>query len=222
VVSELAEEDWATLILLILVGIGAIYIYFGKAIAIWWSQHWWMVVIGIIVIVIGGIVFYIKVWLPIVEEEEEELRREEELKKSIIRKRLLKERGDELESLNLTKEEKELLLKEWVEEAYKKEEILRYEPERKPIVERVPPLSQKQKEILIHKVGTRCCYPNCKETVTLTVHHIIPREKGGTNKESNLVVLCSHHHTLADRGAIPKERLRLYSVARMKKRKLGY
>ena len=83
----------------------------------------------------------------------------------------------------------------------------------------VPPLSQSQRESLIRKVGTRCCYPHCKETVALDVHHITPRSKGGTNRESNLVVLCPTHHTLSDRGAIPRARLKQYSVARMKKRK---
>lgn len=92
-------------------------------------------------------------------------------------------------------------------------------PKRRPKVEVTPPLSQSQRESLIRKVGTRCCYPHCKETVALDVHHITPRSKGGTNRESNLVVLCPTHHTLSDRGAIPRARLKQYSVARMKKRK---
>ena len=89
--------------------------------------------------------------------------------------------------------------------------------EKIPKVKKVPSLSQKKKEILIRKVGTTCCYPNCNETTTLDVHHIIPRHEGGTNEESNLVILCPTHHTKADRGAIPRERLKQYSVARMKK-----
>ena len=73
---------------------------------------------------------------------------------------------------------------------------------------------------IIHKVGNRCCYPNCDETDALDVHHIIPIEKGGTNKESNLIVLCPNHHRKADRGLISRERLKLYSVTKKKKGEL--
>lgn len=77
-------------------------------------------------------------------------------------------------------------------------------------------MSQREKESLINKVGTRCCYPNCSQSVGLEVHHIIPRSQGGTNKENNLIVLCPNHHHLADRGAIPRDRLKLYCVAKLK------
>lgn len=87
--------------------------------------------------------------------------------------------------------------------------------QKKPKVRR---LSQRKKERLISKVGTRCCYPRCKETITLDVHHIVPISEGGTNKENNLVVLCANHHRMARDGTIPRERLKLRSVARMKKR----
>jgi len=96
--------------------------------------------------------------------------------------------------------------------------------EEKPAVEKpsvkgkrpkVRPLSQKEKEILIRKAGTKCCYPNCTQTIALDVHHIIPRsEKNSSNEESNLVVLCPNHHRMARDGTIPRERLRLYSVAK--------
>jgi 5-methylcytosine-specific restriction endonuclease McrA len=69
--------------------------------------------------------------------------------------------------------------------------------------ETVPPLSTKEKEIIIRKVGTRCWYPGCKETIALDVHHIIQRSEGGPNKENNLVVLCPTHHRLARDGTIP-------------------
>lgn len=36
--------------------------------------------------------------------------------------------------------------------------------------------------------GKRC------NTVTYTVHHLIPRSKGGSNKQSNLKVICSNCH----------------------------
>lgn len=36
----------------------------------------------------------------------------------------------------------------------------------------------------------------------IEVHHIIPRAKGGTDDEDNLVVLCPNHHALADKGML--------------------
>lgn len=87
-----------------------------------------------------------------------------------------------------------------------------------PRREILEPLSSSQKEELIQKVGTRCSYPNCPETTTFEVHHIIPRTEGGTNKENNLIVLCPTHHTKAHSGEIPKERLKRYSVSKVKLR----
>ncbi|MEM5802956.1 MAG: HNH endonuclease signature motif containing protein [Candidatus Aenigmatarchaeota archaeon] len=180
----------------------------------WWSRYWIVITIAIILVVIGGVAFYIKVLLPIDREVTQELKREEELKKSIIRKRLLKERANQLEGLS--DEEKEFQLKEWVEEEYKKE-IPGYKSELRERFKKVPPLSAKEKERLIQIVGTRCCYPNCRENIALDVHHITPRAEGGTNKENNLIVLCPTHHRLARGGTIPRERLRQYSVANVKK-----
>lgn len=31
---------------------------------------------------------------------------------------------------------------------------------------------------------------------SLQVHHIVPLSKGGTNKVTNLITLCKHHHSL--------------------------
>ena len=72
-----------------------------------------------------------------------------------------------------------------------------------------------ENEEIIHRVGTICCYPNCNETIALDVHHIVPREEYGTNRDSNLIVLCPVHHRHADRGSIPRNRLKKYSVAKM-------
>jgi 5-methylcytosine-specific restriction endonuclease McrA len=81
--------------------------------------------------------------------------------------------------------------------------------------ERVSTLPHEETERIIHRVGTICCYPNCKETVALDVHHILPRSEGGTNRDGNLIVLCPTHHRLADRGAIPRKRLEMHSVEKM-------
>lgn len=220
-------EGWVVILVLIIVGAVLLWTYVLQPAIAWISQNWWIVTIVIGVIVVGGFLFL--GWLGgIEEEEEEEMRKQAELERrrrekqdklenSIIRKKLLKERGSELEGLSLTEEEKEFQINKWVEEAYRRQ-FTREEPEPRFKPKIAPPLSQSHKERLIQKVGTKCCYPHCRETESLDVHHIIPRSKEGTNKESNLVVLCPTHHTKADRGAIPRERLKLYSVARMKKR----
>lgn len=78
-----------------------------------------------------------------------------------------------------------------------------------------PSLTSDETEMIIHRVGTICCYPNCKETISLDVHHIVPRHEGGTNNASNLIVLCPKYHRLADRGAIPRRRLKMYNVTKM-------
>lgn len=183
------------------------------------------IIIGIVIVVaIIGLVVYLFLFTDVFASEEEkrrkteelqkkieEMKREQELKRSILSKKLIKEKGKELEGL--TEEEKGYLLNKWIEEEEEKE----IEGVRKPIEEKVPPLSMAEKERLIRIVGTRCCYPNCRETLALDVHHITPRSKGGTNKENNLIVLCPTHHRLARGGTIPRERLRQYSVAKVKK-----
>jgi hypothetical protein len=47
--------------------------------------------------------------------------------------------------------------------------------------------------------GHRCTTPGCGATRFLEVHHVTPRERGGTNTVTNLVTLCSrcHRHTHA-------------------------
>jgi uncharacterized membrane protein len=151
------------------------------------------------------------------KREEEERKKEKELERSILRKRLIKERGDDLEGL--TEEEKDYQLKKWIDEEERKKFFgeAKKEEIRKPEIEKVSPPSTTEKERLIQIVGTRCCYPNCRETLALEVHHIIPRAEGGTNKENNLIVLCPNHHRLARGGTIPRERLRQYSVAKVKR-----
>lgn len=86
-------------------------------------------------------------------------------------------------------------------------------------VQKIPPLSQKEKQLLIDSVGTKCSYPGCREKIALDVHHIIPREEKGTNRLSNLVVLCPNHHRMARDGTIPRERLRLYSAAKLQRKR---
>ena len=85
---------------------------------------------------------------------------------------------------------------------------------------KVSRLTHDETEKIIHKVGTICCYPNCKETIALDVHHIVPIGQGGTNRDDNLIVLCPVHHRLADRGAIPRKRLEMHNVTRIEYKRL--
>jgi hypothetical protein len=48
----------------------------------------------------------------------------------------------------------------------------------------------------------RCRAPGCGRTRFLEVHHVVPRERGGTNAAANLVTLCAACHRLwHERGA---------------------
>jgi 5-methylcytosine-specific restriction endonuclease McrA len=202
------------------IAVAVLWIYVISPAISWVQKNWIITVLVVGGIVVAGILVYIFFISPIKAEAHEEYEKEVEIKKSIIRKRILKEKSKEFENLGLTEEEKDYQINKWVEEAYMNEllrnkQIIGYSKEEKEY-DKEPPLSQKLKESLINKVGTKCCYPNCQENIALDVHHIIPREEGGKNKENNLIVLCGTHHRLADRGAIPRDRLKLYSVSRIK------
>ena len=44
--------------------------------------------------------------------------------------------------------------------------------------------------------GYKCVYPNCKmKKPVLTIDHIIPISKGGTNEFNNLQTLCKIHNS---------------------------
>jgi len=50
----------------------------------------------------------------------------------------------------------------------------------------------------IHEIyGGICCHPECKNTESLEVHHIIFRSDGGKHRLENLILLCHEHHFLA-------------------------
>lgn len=199
-------------IVLVLTGIAD---YYHGSLGTWYTQNWVKITVGI------SILFVVWFFVCIAFSPSEEYDKKVELKKSIIRKKILKEKSKELESLNLTSEEKDFLINKWVDDSYYREDFTSLTTstltgdELESAVGRSPPLAQRDKEIMINKVGTRCCYPHCPETLALEVHHITPRAEGGTNDENNLIVLCNNHHHLADRGAIPKDRLRMYSVANL-------
>ncbi|MBK9471147.1 MAG: HNH endonuclease [bacterium] len=43
----------------------------------------------------------------------------------------------------------------------------------------------------------RCATPGCGATRFLEVHHVVPRSLGGSNREENLVTMCSRCHAFA-------------------------
>lgn len=75
-------------------------------------------------------------------------------------------------------------------------------------VDVVPPLTVDERAQLIDAVGGRCENRNCRNELTLEVHHIEPRAQGGSNKLNNLIVLCASCHNLADKGEPSKAQLR--------------
>jgi hypothetical protein len=57
----------------------------------------------------------------------------------------------------------------------------------------VPPRVRRK---VLARDRNRCRAPGCGRTRFLEVHHVIPRAKGGTNREENLMTLCGACHRL--------------------------
>lgn len=74
--------------------------------------------------------------------------------------------------------------------------------------EKTPPASEKLKnELYFERADKQCEW--CGEDIdSPDVHHIKPREEGGPNKKSNLIVLCPTCHRKADRGVISRSKLK--------------
>ncbi|MCD6147627.1 MAG: HNH endonuclease [Thermoplasmata archaeon] len=105
----------------------------------------------------------------------------------------------------------------WYKREYREREKREGKASRKRSV--VPPLSSEERYRLIHDVAHhRCEFPGCNIEYGLEVHHIIPRSEGGSNKQSNLIVLCPTHHRMAHRGSIPRDELK-YIVKKRKSSK---
>ena len=98
-------------------------------------------------------------------------------------------------------------------EGYKKlhedweKELMEKEPKKGEKRKVVPPLSESEVSRIKVKYGHKCMWSRCNEEVELDVHHILPRSKGGSNKEKNLIVLCPNHHRKASK--IPRKTLYL-------------
>jgi 5-methylcytosine-specific restriction endonuclease McrA len=57
----------------------------------------------------------------------------------------------------------------------------------------IPPKTRRE---VLARDRHRCTRPGCRHHSYLEVHHIIPREKGGTNEAANLITLCWACHQL--------------------------
>lgn len=75
-------------------------------------------------------------------------------------------------------------------------------------VEKTPPASKKIKNELYFERADKQCEWCGKDIDSPDVHHIKPREEGGPNKTSNLIVLCPNCHRKADSGVISRSKLK--------------
>ncbi|MCK9997404.1 MAG: HNH endonuclease, partial [Candidatus Krumholzibacteria bacterium] len=57
----------------------------------------------------------------------------------------------------------------------------------------IPPRTRRE---VLARDQHRCQAPGCGRTRFLEVHHIVARQKGGSNKAENLMTLCSSCHRL--------------------------
>jgi len=80
--------------------------------------------------------------------------------------------------------------------------------EKAEVPSKTPPVKPKKKYELYYERAQKRC-EHCKESVDQPhVHHIVARADGGTNTDSNLMILCPNCHTKADAGLLSKHRLR--------------
>ena len=63
----------------------------------------------------------------------------------------------------------------------------------------VPPATRRQ---VVRRHHNRCAVNGCRHCTWTDVHHVVPREDGGTHDPDGLVLLCSVHHKACHRGAL--------------------
>jgi len=66
----------------------------------------------------------------------------------------------------------------------------------------VPPAVRRS---VLRRDQHRCQVPGCRHATFVDVHHIQPREDGGTHELENLLTLCGAHHRACHRGALSVE-----------------
>ena len=57
------------------------------------------------------------------------------------------------------------------------------------------PISQRDHEIILEAQGNQC--NRCGSSDLLSLHHILPQSKGGTDSYDNIMVLCEPCHAYA-------------------------
>ncbi len=72
----------------------------------------------------------------------------------------------------------------------------------------IPPRTRRQ---VLARDHHRCQAPGCGRTRFLEVHHLVPRERGGTNEAGNLVTLCAACHRRQHERSAPQSGFVLYS-----------
>ena len=64
----------------------------------------------------------------------------------------------------------------------------------------IPPARRRE---VLARDGYRCRASGCESAHFLDVHHVIPRERGGTNEPDNLITLCAACHRLIHERGLP-------------------
>lgn len=95
----------------------------------------------------------------------------------------------------------------WLKEEKQQTEVKEGQ-EKKGVVVKAPPLTGPERAKLINAAGNRCENPSCREKYPLEVHHIKPIAEGGSNKLSNLIVLCKNCHGKFQGGIYSRELLK--------------
>jgi len=62
----------------------------------------------------------------------------------------------------------------------------------------IPPSVRRR---VLARDGHHCRAPGCRSSTFLVVHHIVPREQGGSNRLENLITLCSRCHVFLHKRA---------------------
>lgn len=74
--------------------------------------------------------------------------------------------------------------------------------------------SEKEVEQLLVDTGRKCCI--CDKLHSVQVHHIVPKEEGGTDDIDNAITLCPNCHNEVHQHYVPGQVTRVYTVSELK------
>jgi hypothetical protein len=63
----------------------------------------------------------------------------------------------------------------------------------------IPPAVRRK---VLRRDHERCRVPGCRSSRNIDLHHIVPREHGGSHRAENLLALCESHHLAHHQGAL--------------------